>query len=83
MVEIHEFQAEHHHGIWWDCVRSDRYLIPLSRIGRSDMPRSALKCAYKLDLASQEALANALADGEATTKEMQLHRFLRKCKFFF
>ncbi|VDM43728.1 unnamed protein product [Toxocara canis] len=80
VVEIREFQAEHQHGIWWDCVRSDRYLIPLSRIDRgNESPRRALKCAYKFDLVAQEALADALADGEATAKEMQLHRFLREC----
>ncbi|KHN81714.1 hypothetical protein Tcan_07198 [Toxocara canis] len=80
VVEIREFQAEHQHGIWWDCVRSDRYLIPLSRIDRgNESPRRALKCAYKFDLVAQEALADALADGEATAKEMQLHRFLPSC----
>ncbi|VDK45181.1 unnamed protein product [Anisakis simplex] len=87
VVEIREFQAEHQHGIWWDCVRSDRYLIPLSRVDRIDKtsPRRALKCAYKFDLIAQEALASALADGEATAKEMQLHRFLpqHKAVIFF
>ncbi|KAL3073651.1 hypothetical protein niasHS_017248 [Heterodera schachtii] len=82
-VDIREFQAEHHHGLYTDCTRAERRLPSGAGVGAGNrkldafVDRSPLHCTYKFD---QHALDNIEAqiheiDSNAAAAEAEQHQF--------
>ncbi|KAI6212611.1 hypothetical protein M3Y94_00046600 [Aphelenchoides besseyi] len=73
VVDIREFQAEHHHGLWLDCTRAERAFITNKHI--SD--HSPLQCTYKFDAKASDLLdENARdIDGNSAAAESEHHQF--------
>nr|CAD2170138.1 unnamed protein product [Meloidogyne enterolobii] len=76
VVDIREFQAEHHHGLYTDCTRAERNPSPSRRL-ESFVEKSPLHCTYKFD---QHALDNVEAqihdiDSNAAAAEAEHHQF--------
>ncbi|KAF7637809.1 hypothetical protein Mgra_00002783 [Meloidogyne graminicola] len=76
VVDIREFQAEHHHGLYTDCTRAERNPSPNRRL-ESFVEKSPLHCTYKFD---QHALENVEAqihdiDSNAAAAEAEHHQF--------
>uniref|UniRef100_A0A914BY11 Clc-like protein n=1 Tax=Acrobeloides nanus TaxID=290746 RepID=A0A914BY11_9BILA len=89
VVEIREFNSVHEHGIFWDCVRSE--LAPLAQVRDSSPTEGAheqwtRKCVYKMDSSAENTIRFAIEEGDASARELFLHRFLPQHKaviFFF
>uniref|UniRef100_A0A914HRR3 Clc-like protein n=1 Tax=Globodera rostochiensis TaxID=31243 RepID=A0A914HRR3_GLORO len=83
IVDIREFQAEHHHGLYTDCTRAERRLSAGGAVSAGNrkldafVDRSPLHCTYKFD---QHALDNIEAqihdiDSNAAAAEAEQHQF--------
>uniref|UniRef100_A0A0N5AXF7 Transmembrane protein n=1 Tax=Syphacia muris TaxID=451379 RepID=A0A0N5AXF7_9BILA len=84
IVYLRELHVYHQHGVWWDCIQQQQQnkFYASSRILRrrsavSLFPES--KCSHKFDSAAQSALDSAIADGDVSARELQLHRILPSC----
>uniref|UniRef100_A0A915EPU2 Clc-like protein 2 n=1 Tax=Ditylenchus dipsaci TaxID=166011 RepID=A0A915EPU2_9BILA len=73
VVDIREFQAEHHHGLWLDCSRAER------AYKRSDhlADKSPLHCTYKFDAHAAKLLEENKSeiDSNAAALESEHHQF--------
>ncbi|WKY17327.1 hypothetical protein Q1695_001714 [Nippostrongylus brasiliensis] len=71
VVDIREFRAEHHHGLWLDCARAERYLI-----GKEFSNGQSLHCTYKFDYAAEQAIDESIdVDRKNAVGESEHHRF--------
>ncbi|VDN20149.1 unnamed protein product [Gongylonema pulchrum] len=49
VVDIREFRAQHHHGLWQDCTRPYRHAHTQTIEEYNEMLHTALSCTYKFD----------------------------------
>ncbi|VDK47128.1 unnamed protein product [Anisakis simplex] len=85
VVDIREFRAIHHHGLWQDCTRPHRHFMPSShdhshRSEHMDGHSSdsmALSCTYKFDYSASEVIDANLHDIDANSAagEAEHHQF--------
>uniref|UniRef100_A0A1I7W711 Clc-like protein n=1 Tax=Heterorhabditis bacteriophora TaxID=37862 RepID=A0A1I7W711_HETBA len=59
VVDIREFRAEHHHGLWLDCTRAERHLAAVSRQFSEGQP---LHCTYKFDYSASQVIDENIED---------------------
>ncbi|KAI1728753.1 clc-like domain-containing protein [Ditylenchus destructor] len=74
VVEFREFQAEHQHGLWWDCVREDRHVVAVGDF----YDETPLHCIYKFDDSAINVLEDHVRSGwdeDAAAAEADHHRF--------
>ncbi|CAD5223508.1 unnamed protein product [Bursaphelenchus okinawaensis] len=73
VVDIREFQAEHHHGLWLDCTRADRAFLSPNRL----VDKSPLHCTYKFDQNAAQVLDESQMDADAhsSAAEAEHHHF--------
>jgi Clc-like len=38
VVDIREFRGEHQHGLWWDCIRAEKYVVGVGDFYVSSQP---------------------------------------------
>lgn len=74
VVDIREFQAEHHHGLWLDCSRTDENFARTH--DRPLEEKSPLHCTYKFDVKAAEVLDEKARDldGQAAAAESEHHQ---------
>ncbi|KJH47554.1 Clc-like protein [Dictyocaulus viviparus] len=53
VVDIREFRAEHHHGLWLDCTRAERHLAKETWQSNDLQP---LHCTYKFDFSANQVI---------------------------
>uniref|UniRef100_A0A0N5AWG7 Amastin surface glycofamily protein n=1 Tax=Syphacia muris TaxID=451379 RepID=A0A0N5AWG7_9BILA len=71
VVELREFQAEHQHGLWQDCVRDIRHVTSASEL----YEEPELHCMYKFDDSAQQAILDGMGDNDAAAMERERHLF--------
>ncbi|KAI1728108.1 clc-like domain-containing protein [Ditylenchus destructor] len=74
IVDIREFQAEHHHGLWQDCTRADR---SFRRTEHGLADKSPLHCTYKFDVNAAQMLQehHMEVDSNSAAAESEHHQF--------
>ncbi|ETN87153.1 hypothetical protein RB195_025768 [Necator americanus] len=74
VVDIREFRAEHHHGLWLDCARAERYL---AAVGRDYGGGQALHCTYKFDQSADQLIDENIEDIDQNSAagESEHHHF--------
>ncbi|CAD6187559.1 unnamed protein product [Caenorhabditis auriculariae] len=74
VVDIREFRATHHHGLWLDCTRPQLHLV--SRIDRSD-DNLPLHCTYKFDFSASQIIDENIEDIDQNSAagESEHHQF--------
>uniref|UniRef100_A0A7E4UNH9 Clc-like protein n=1 Tax=Panagrellus redivivus TaxID=6233 RepID=A0A7E4UNH9_PANRE len=73
IVDIREFRAEHHHGLWWDCVRAEKHVVAVGDF----YDETPLHCMYKFDNSAELVIENTLnnIDEDGAAGESEHHRF--------
>ncbi|KAK0414364.1 hypothetical protein QR680_007282 [Steinernema hermaphroditum] len=73
VVDIREFRAEHQHGLWWDCIRSEKHVVAVGDF----YEESPLHCMYKFDESASSVIENTLLniDEDGAAGESEHHRF--------
>lgn len=76
VVDVREFLAEHHHGLWLDCTRAERPSARQGSIGNV-VDKSPLHCTYKIDSDAQRVLDAGIHSPEpnAAAAEAEHHQF--------
>ncbi|KAJ1364436.1 hypothetical protein KIN20_024536 [Parelaphostrongylus tenuis] len=74
VVDIREFRAEHHHGLWLDCTRAERYLATGKREFSDGQP---LHCTYKFDYSANQVIDENIEDIDQNSAagESEHHQF--------
>ncbi|VDK68153.1 unnamed protein product [Litomosoides sigmodontis] len=74
VVDIREFRAQHHHGLWQDCTRP-RY--HLHRVSSEEVQHTSLFCSYKFDHNAREIIDENLIDmnQNSAAGEAEYHQF--------
>uniref|UniRef100_A0A915C1P8 Clc-like protein n=1 Tax=Parascaris univalens TaxID=6257 RepID=A0A915C1P8_PARUN len=75
VVDIREFRAVHHHGLWQDCTRANRHFISHTDSERAES--TALSCTYKFDYSASEVIDENLhdIDENSAAGEAEHHQF--------
>uniref|UniRef100_A0A915Q3E8 Uncharacterized protein n=1 Tax=Setaria digitata TaxID=48799 RepID=A0A915Q3E8_9BILA len=76
VVDIREFRAQHHHGLWQDCTRP-RYSHAVNIEQYREMQQSALSCTYKFDYSAREIIGENMLDlsQNSAAGEAEHHQF--------
>uniref|UniRef100_A0A1I7Z847 Clarin-3 n=1 Tax=Steinernema glaseri TaxID=37863 RepID=A0A1I7Z847_9BILA len=76
VVDIKEFRAEHHHGLWLDCTRAELRMVETGVHTYKDESRP-LHCTYKFDMSAAEEIDRTLADIDINSAagEAEHHQF--------
>ncbi|KAK0397244.1 hypothetical protein QR680_002045 [Steinernema hermaphroditum] len=76
VVDIKEFRAEHHHGLWLDCTRAELRMVETGVHTYKDESRP-LHCTYKFDMSAAEEIDRTLAeiDVNSAAGEAEHHQF--------
>uniref|UniRef100_A0A0R3RPW6 Clc-like protein n=1 Tax=Elaeophora elaphi TaxID=1147741 RepID=A0A0R3RPW6_9BILA len=79
VVDIREFRAQHHHGLWQDCTRP-RYHLHSHGVGgeeHDEMQHASLLCSYKFDQNAREIIDANLLDisQNSAAGEAEHHQF--------
>uniref|UniRef100_A0A7E4VFJ3 Clc-like protein 2 n=1 Tax=Panagrellus redivivus TaxID=6233 RepID=A0A7E4VFJ3_PANRE len=74
VVDIREFRAEHHHGLWLDCTKTQR---PLSAENLPIHNDRSLHCTYKFDQQASDVIDQNIddEDGSSAAAEAVHHQF--------
>ncbi|XGW32805.1 hypothetical protein V3C99_017374 [Haemonchus contortus] len=74
VVDIREFRAEHHHGLWLDCTRAERYL---ATVGQEFSDGQPLHCTYKFDYSASQVIGENMEDIDQNSAagESEHHQF--------
>ncbi|GMT07186.1 hypothetical protein PENTCL1PPCAC_29360 [Pristionchus entomophagus] len=74
VVDIREFRAQHHHGLWLDCTRPERHLASIDRSFASEQP---LHCTYKFDYSASQVIDENIEniDLNSAAGESEHHQF--------
>lgn len=78
VVDIREFQAEHHHGLWLDCTRAERSFKRIDHLA----DKSPLHCTYKFDMNAAQLLGENILDSNSAAAESEHHQFYGNCFYF-
>jgi hypothetical protein len=72
VVDLREFRAEHHHGLWLDCTKSQRMAGNLPQYNDR-----SLHCTYKFDQNQAEVIDQNIddIDGNSAAAEAVHHQF--------
>ncbi|KHN74809.1 Clc-like protein 5 [Toxocara canis] len=75
VVDIREFRAVHHHGLWQDCTRAHRHFV--SHLDPEHAENTALSCTYKFDYSASEVIDENLndIDENSAAGESEHHQF--------
>uniref|UniRef100_A0A8R1DL52 Clc-like protein n=1 Tax=Caenorhabditis japonica TaxID=281687 RepID=A0A8R1DL52_CAEJA len=79
VVDIREFRATHHHGLWLDCTRPQLHLIAKTQ-NKDDLP---LHCTYKFDVSASQIIDENIEDIDQNSAagESEHHQFFGWHKF--
>ncbi|VDN60503.1 unnamed protein product [Dracunculus medinensis] len=73
VVDIREFRAIHHHGLWQDCSRPNRHSSLYPSLYDDNIP---LSCTYKFDYSASEVIGENLRDiDNSAAGESEHHQF--------
>ncbi|CAG9538007.1 unnamed protein product [Cercopithifilaria johnstoni] len=77
VVDIREFRAQHHHGLWQDCTRPHYHSHGVSSEEYGEMQHSSLFCTYKFDHSAREIIDENLLDmnQNSAAGEAEHHHF--------
>ncbi|CAO4385402.1 unnamed protein product [Caenorhabditis nigoni] len=78
VVDIREFRATHHHGLWLDCTRPQLHLVKTQN--KDDLP---LHCTYKFDISATQIIDENIEDIDQNSAagESEHHQFFGWHKF--
>uniref|UniRef100_A0A7I4KD38 Bm2345 n=1 Tax=Brugia malayi TaxID=6279 RepID=A0A7I4KD38_BRUMA len=77
VVDIREFRAQHHHGLWQDCTRPRHHSHPVNSEEYKEMQQTTLFCTYKFDHNAREIIDENLLDvnQNSAAGEAEYHQF--------
>ncbi|VDK72276.1 unnamed protein product [Onchocerca ochengi] len=77
VVDIREFRAQHHHGLWQDCTRPHYHSYGISSKEYKEMQHTPLSCTYKFDHSAREIIDENLLDvsQNSAAGEAEYHQF--------
>ncbi|KAM3720386.1 Clc-like protein [Dirofilaria immitis] len=77
VVDIREFRAQHHHGLWQDCTRPHYHSYGISSEEYREMQHTPLSCTYKFDRNAREIIDENLLNmnENSAAAEAEYHQF--------